>query len=216
MPCRLQTDTDFPHSWRRQARRRDAGIVHPRCRDRLDAPGCATYRQACRGANSGDRQLPRRQTLSRAHILGSGERAGSDWAAQSSWSPGRRCRNRQETRRRDATVEHANEALGRERGNPDCGPSLATGISPPGAMRTVSSELLGSKKELAKMAAIPDKYLDLLAQKKAFANLATLMQDGSPQVTPVWFDYTGGAIRVNTAKGRQGAQLESGVAGGVG
>ena len=52
------------------------------------------------------------------------------------------------------------------------------------------------------MAAIPDKYLDLLQQKKAFANLATLMPDGSPQVTPVWFDYTGGVIRVNTAKGR--------------
>ncbi len=52
------------------------------------------------------------------------------------------------------------------------------------------------------MAAIPDKYLDLLQQKKAFANLATLMPDGSPQVTPVWFDYTGGTIRVNTAKGR--------------
>jgi PPOX class probable F420-dependent enzyme len=52
------------------------------------------------------------------------------------------------------------------------------------------------------MATIPEKYLDLLEQKKAFANLATLMQDGSPQVTPVWFDYTGGAIRVNTAKGR--------------
>jgi len=52
------------------------------------------------------------------------------------------------------------------------------------------------------MAAIPDKYLDLLQQKKAFANLATLMPDGSPQVTPVWFDYTGGVIRVNTARGR--------------
>ena len=52
------------------------------------------------------------------------------------------------------------------------------------------------------MAAIPDKYLDLLQQKKAFANLATLMRDGSPQVTPVWFDYTGGVVRVNTAKGR--------------
>jgi PPOX class probable F420-dependent enzyme len=52
------------------------------------------------------------------------------------------------------------------------------------------------------MAAIPDKYLDLLQQKKAFANLATLQPDGSPQVTPVWFDYTGGTIRVNTAKGR--------------
>jgi PPOX class probable F420-dependent enzyme len=52
------------------------------------------------------------------------------------------------------------------------------------------------------MAAIPDKYLDLLQQKKAFANLATLMPDGSPQVTPVWIDYANGAIRFNTAKGR--------------
>ena len=52
------------------------------------------------------------------------------------------------------------------------------------------------------MAIIPEKYLDLLQQKKAFANLATIMADGSPQVTPVWFDYTDGVIRVNTAKGR--------------
>src|ERR1700694_4865224 len=52
------------------------------------------------------------------------------------------------------------------------------------------------------MAAIPDKYLDLLQHKKAFANLATVMPDGSPQVTPVWFDYNDGTIRVNTAKGR--------------
>jgi PPOX class probable F420-dependent enzyme len=52
------------------------------------------------------------------------------------------------------------------------------------------------------MAAIPEKYLDLLQQKKAFAHLATAMPDGSPQVTPVWFDYKDGVIRVNTAKGR--------------
>jgi len=52
------------------------------------------------------------------------------------------------------------------------------------------------------MATIPDNFLDLLRDKKAFANLATLMPDGTPQVTPVWFDYTDGAIRVNTAKGR--------------
>jgi PPOX class probable F420-dependent enzyme len=52
------------------------------------------------------------------------------------------------------------------------------------------------------MATIPDAYLDLLTQKKAFADLATLMSDGTPQVTPVWFDYTGGVIRVNSAKGR--------------
>ena len=52
------------------------------------------------------------------------------------------------------------------------------------------------------MAAIPDAFLDLLEKKVAFAHLATLMSDGSPQVTPVWFDYVGGVIRVNTAKGR--------------
>jgi PPOX class probable F420-dependent enzyme len=52
------------------------------------------------------------------------------------------------------------------------------------------------------MAAIPEQYLDLLTGKKAFAHLATLMKDGTPQVTPVWFDYTDGMIRVNTARGR--------------
>ena len=52
------------------------------------------------------------------------------------------------------------------------------------------------------MVAIPEKYLDLVTQKKAFAHLATILSDGSPQVTPVWFDYTNGVIRVNTAKGR--------------
>jgi len=52
------------------------------------------------------------------------------------------------------------------------------------------------------MIAIPDQYLDLMQQKKAFASLATLMPDGSPQVTPVWFDYINGLIRVNSAKGR--------------
>ena len=52
------------------------------------------------------------------------------------------------------------------------------------------------------MAAIPADYLDLLQQKKAFAHLATIMSDGTPQVTPVWFDYTNGKVRVNSAKGR--------------
>jgi hypothetical protein len=47
-----------------------------------------------------------------------------------------------------------------------------------------------------------DQYLDLLNDKKAFAHLATIMPDGTPQVTPVWFDYVGGAIRVNSARGR--------------
>ena len=51
------------------------------------------------------------------------------------------------------------------------------------------------------MAAIPEKYLDLL-KKKAFAQLATLMPDGSPHVAPVWCDYDGRNILINTAKGR--------------
>ena len=57
------------------------------------------------------------------------------------------------------------------------------------------------------MAAIPDQYLDLLQQKKAFANLATVRKDGSPQVTPVWIDYADGVIRFNTAKGRVKARI---------
>jgi PPOX class probable F420-dependent enzyme len=51
------------------------------------------------------------------------------------------------------------------------------------------------------MEAIPEKFADLL-QKKAFAQLATLMPDGSPHVAPVWFEYDGHNIIVNTAKGR--------------
>ena len=48
---------------------------------------------------------------------------------------------------------------------------------------------------------IPDKYTDLF-KKKAFASLGTLKSDGSPQVTPVWVDYDGKNIIVNTAEGR--------------
>jgi PPOX class probable F420-dependent enzyme len=51
------------------------------------------------------------------------------------------------------------------------------------------------------VAAIPEKYLDL-TRKKAFAQLATIMPDGSPHVAPVWFEYDGDHIVINTAKGR--------------
>ncbi len=51
--------------------------------------------------------------------------------------------------------------------------------------------------------AIPDKYKDLLSGKKAFAALATLMPDGAPQVTPVWFDFDGRNLLFNSARGRQ-------------
>ena len=52
------------------------------------------------------------------------------------------------------------------------------------------------------MAAIPAEYLDLLEQKTAFAHLATIMPNGTPQVTHVWFDYKDGKIRINSAKDR--------------
>ena len=48
---------------------------------------------------------------------------------------------------------------------------------------------------------LPEAYMDLF-EKKAFAHLATLMADGSPQVTPVWVDYDGTHVRINSAKGR--------------
>ena len=53
------------------------------------------------------------------------------------------------------------------------------------------------------MAAIPEQFQDLLTtEKKAFATIATVQPDGSPQVTPVWFDTAGDKLRVNVAKGR--------------
>ena len=51
------------------------------------------------------------------------------------------------------------------------------------------------------MATIPETHADLL-KKKAFANLATLNADGSPQVTPVWVEFDGTNVLVNTARGR--------------
>jgi PPOX class probable F420-dependent enzyme len=53
------------------------------------------------------------------------------------------------------------------------------------------------------MNAIPETHRDLLTdEKKAFAYLATVMKDSSPQVTPVWFDTDGKYILVNSAVGR--------------
>ena len=53
------------------------------------------------------------------------------------------------------------------------------------------------------MNTIPSEYQDLLKDEtKAFLFLATVNADGTPQVTPVWFNTDGGHILVNTAKGR--------------
>ena len=51
------------------------------------------------------------------------------------------------------------------------------------------------------MAADMTKYRDLF-EKKGFAHLATVGADGKPQVTPVWVDFDGRHVRVNTARGR--------------
>ena len=49
----------------------------------------------------------------------------------------------------------------------------------------------------------PEKYRDLLDDKtKVFAYLATVMDDGSPQVTPVWFNTDDRHLLINTAVGR--------------
>lgn len=44
--------------------------------------------------------------------------------------------------------------------------------------------------------------VEKLFKDKNFASFATLMEDGSPQVTPVWVDYANGDILINTAEGR--------------
>jgi PPOX class probable F420-dependent enzyme len=53
------------------------------------------------------------------------------------------------------------------------------------------------------MFGIPDTHLDLFEDEtRAFAFLATTMSDGSPQVTPVWFNTDGDDILINSAQGR--------------
>ena len=52
------------------------------------------------------------------------------------------------------------------------------------------------------MAQVPDNVMDLF-ERPIVCALATLMPDGSPQVTPVWCDYDGQYVRINTARGRQ-------------
>lgn len=49
----------------------------------------------------------------------------------------------------------------------------------------------------------PQDYLDLLKDEtKAYLFLATTMPDGSPQVTPIWFNTDDDHILINTNEGR--------------
>lgn len=49
---------------------------------------------------------------------------------------------------------------------------------------------------------IRSEPISQLLNGKNFGYLATLMEDGSPQVTPTWLDTDGEHILVNTAMGR--------------
>ncbi|SFL01936.1 PPOX class probable F420-dependent enzyme [Halogranum rubrum] len=50
---------------------------------------------------------------------------------------------------------------------------------------------------------IPSSHVDIL-EKQSFAHLATVMPDGTPQVTPVWVSHEDGEyVLLNTARGRQ-------------
>jgi PPOX class probable F420-dependent enzyme len=52
-------------------------------------------------------------------------------------------------------------------------------------------------------ATLPERLGDLVTrEKRAFAMLALVKRDGSPQVTPVWFDFDGTHYLINTARGR--------------
>jgi PPOX class probable F420-dependent enzyme len=49
---------------------------------------------------------------------------------------------------------------------------------------------------------IPNSHKDLL-EKPVVVTLVTVMPDGQPQATPVWCDFDGKYVRINTARGRQ-------------
>lgn len=51
------------------------------------------------------------------------------------------------------------------------------------------------------MANAQDTYKDLLESKQLIV-MATVNADGSPQTSPVWFEYKNGEIWINSAKGR--------------
>jgi PPOX class probable F420-dependent enzyme len=42
-----------------------------------------------------------------------------------------------------------------------------------------------------------------LLKEPNLAHVVTLMKDGTPQSTPVWVDFAGGYVLINTAEGRQ-------------
>jgi PPOX class probable F420-dependent enzyme len=52
------------------------------------------------------------------------------------------------------------------------------------------------------MKPLPDSVKKLI-EAKVYANVATLMKDGSPHVTQVWVDHDGDTVLINTTEGSQ-------------
>ena len=52
------------------------------------------------------------------------------------------------------------------------------------------------------MEPLPDSVKRLI-EAKVYANVATLMKDGSPHVTQVWVDHDGDTVLINTNEGSQ-------------
>ncbi|MBX3011541.1 MAG: PPOX class F420-dependent oxidoreductase [Caldilineaceae bacterium] len=52
------------------------------------------------------------------------------------------------------------------------------------------------------MTKIPSSHSDIL-DKRSFAHVATVNEEGVPQVTPVWVEYNGDYVLINSAKGRK-------------
>jgi len=52
------------------------------------------------------------------------------------------------------------------------------------------------------MTKIPESHQDIFA-KRSFAHVATVSDNGLPQVTPVWVEYDGDHVLINSARGRK-------------
>ena len=88
-----QARAAFAHRRRDVACRRDAVLLHPRSRDRLDASRCCADREVRRDSARRDREIPWRQAVPRTHLLGSGVGAGADRLARPDGVAGRRGRD---------------------------------------------------------------------------------------------------------------------------
>jgi PPOX class probable F420-dependent enzyme len=55
---------------------------------------------------------------------------------------------------------------------------------------------------MSSSATLTEAEARLFAEGRNFGNLATVRPDGSPHVTPVWVDFDGENVVINTAQGR--------------